>query len=129
MVYVSQTYTMMVPYLKGVYLTLNLWRKGWDKNGWMTKKARTDARRGILQNDGPPPKWTKIVPRFKTDVEALMRLTAAAAPPDVSIRATNAKAVYVVGDASGAGFGSAMWSQGSERVDVEFGKWLPTVAE
>ena len=32
LVYVSQTYTMMVPYLKGVYLTLNLWRKGQDKN-------------------------------------------------------------------------------------------------
>ena len=43
LVYVSQTYTMMVPYLKGVYLTLNSWRKGRDKNGWMTKKARTDA--------------------------------------------------------------------------------------
>ena len=54
LVYVSQTYTMMVSYLKGVYLTLNLWRKGQDKNGWMTKKARTEAQRGILQNDGPP---------------------------------------------------------------------------
>ena len=43
LVYVSQTYTMMVPYLKGVYLTLNSWRKGRDKNGWMTKKARMEA--------------------------------------------------------------------------------------
>ena len=58
-----------------------------------------------------------------------MRLTTAAALPDVPIRATNAKAVYVVGDASGASFGSAMWSQGSEKVDVEFGKWLPSVTE
>ena len=43
LVYVSQTYTMMVPYLKGVYLTLNSWQKGCDKNGWMTKKARAEA--------------------------------------------------------------------------------------
>ena len=58
-----------------------------------------------------------------------MRLTAATVLPNVSIRAINAKAFYVVGDASGAGFGSAMWSQGSESVDVEFEKWLPTVAK
>ena len=43
LVYVSQTYTMMVPYLKGVYLTLNSWQKGHNKNRWMTKKARAEA--------------------------------------------------------------------------------------
>ena len=58
-----------------------------------------------------------------------MRPIAAAVPPDIPIRARNAKDVYVVGDASGARFGSAIWSQGSESVDVKFGKWLPTVTE
>ena len=33
LVYVSQTYTCMVLYLKGVYLTLNSWRQGRDKMG------------------------------------------------------------------------------------------------
>lgn len=33
-VYVVQTYTSLVPYLKGIYLTLNSWQKGQDREGW-----------------------------------------------------------------------------------------------
>lgn len=47
LVYVSQTCMMIVPYLKGIYLTLNLWRKGQNKNGWMTKKAGSEVWMGI----------------------------------------------------------------------------------
>ena len=38
LVYVSQTYTCMVPYLKGIYLTLNSWRHGRDEDGWAIPK-------------------------------------------------------------------------------------------
>ena len=33
LVYISQIYTCMVPYLKGVYLTLNSWHHEWDETG------------------------------------------------------------------------------------------------
>jgi len=34
LVYVAMTYTYMVPYLKGIYLSLNSWRQGRDSYGW-----------------------------------------------------------------------------------------------
>ena len=33
LVYVAMTYTSMVPYLKGIYLSLNSWRQGRDVYG------------------------------------------------------------------------------------------------
>ena len=33
-VYVAQTYTLLVPYLKGIYLTLNSWKKSQYTGGW-----------------------------------------------------------------------------------------------
>ncbi|KAI2508968.1 hypothetical protein MHU86_5463 [Fragilaria crotonensis] len=34
LIYVSRTYTAMVPYLKGLHLTLDFWRGGRDNEGW-----------------------------------------------------------------------------------------------
>ena len=34
LIYVTRTYTSMVPYLKGIHLTLDSWRKGRDEEGW-----------------------------------------------------------------------------------------------
>ena len=38
LVYISQTYTCMVQYLKGIYLTLNSWSYSRDKAGWKILK-------------------------------------------------------------------------------------------
>ena len=46
-VYVSQTYTSLVPYLKGIYLTLNSWRNGQDVEGWGTPEGIRMRREGI----------------------------------------------------------------------------------
>ena len=54
-VYVAQTYTGLVPYLKGIYLTLNSWREGRDKEGWMTPEAKRKIRMGTKQPDANPP--------------------------------------------------------------------------
>ena len=43
--YVAQTYTLLFTYLKGIYLTLNVWRIGRDKEVWMTIEARKAARK------------------------------------------------------------------------------------
>jgi len=34
LIYVAQTYTTLVPYLKGIHLTLDSWRPNQDDDGW-----------------------------------------------------------------------------------------------
>jgi hypothetical protein len=43
MVYVSMTYTSLIPYLKGIYLTLNSWRPDRDKEGWKDPKFNPEV--------------------------------------------------------------------------------------
>jgi hypothetical protein len=71
--------------------------------------------------------WVNVMPRLKHDMKALMELTYYDEPPDLPIRATNNRAMYIVGDASGAGFGSSSWEQGSDDVHADFGKWMEDV--
>ncbi len=37
LVYVTRTYPAMVPYLKGLHLTIEMWRGGRDAEGWKQK--------------------------------------------------------------------------------------------
>ena len=95
----------------------------------MTPEGLRDARMGLKEPDGEHPEWVRMVPRFKLDLEALMRLTAYEVPPDIPIRASHDRALYIVGDASGEGFGSCVWRQGDEVIDTEFGRWTGAVTE
>ena len=87
----------------------------------MTPETKNRARRGIKEKGSDHPNKVKMVPRFRLDVEALMNLTASKDPPDVPVRASRDKAIYIVGDSSGSGFGSCFWVQGGKVVDTEFG--------
>ena len=135
LVYVSMTYTSMVPYLKGIYLTLNSWREGRDREGWPDASRKRLFDEGIDKNRVAPdlrpkkghPVWSKTVPRLKDDLLALMRLTSYEDPPLIPVRPTNSEACYVVGDASGAGFGSSSYNTRSKGVNAEYGTWIPTV--
>ena len=49
-----------------------------------------------------------MVPRFKLDLEALMKLTTYDEPPDIPIRASHDQALYIVGDALWESFGSCV---------------------
>ena len=51
-VYVCQTYSALVPYLKGIYLTLNSWRNYRDNEGWVTSEGKLAARREEKKRDG-----------------------------------------------------------------------------
>lgn len=75
LVYVAQNYISFVPYLKGIYLTLNSWRRGRDKEGWLTESGRREACLGLKPDDENPPDWVNIVHRFYTDLKALLELT------------------------------------------------------
>ena len=41
LVYTTRTYPSMVPYLKGIHLTLDIWRDGWAEDGWQTGQSGT----------------------------------------------------------------------------------------
>ena len=82
----------------------------------MTPKAYCDN--ADLQ-DKQQPKYVKCVLHLKCDVVALTELTAKDGPPDIPVRATNPAAIYLVGDASGRGFGICSWIQGAKEMRVD----------
>ena len=130
-VYVSLTYTSLMPYLKGIYLSLNSWRPGRDEFGWSSSKLRDAARMELLADMRLQrfPEWIKAVPRLQSDLKALMELTRMKDPPFVPMRATNPKAVFLVGDASGTGFGASDYIQGENKIHAEYGDWTRDVTE
>ena len=137
LVYVSMTYTSMVPYLKGIYLTLNSWREGRDADGWPDREMKRrfdEVREKVKNREGPElrskkghPVWSKAAPRLKDDLLALMRLTSYEDPPMIPVRPTNSEACYVVGDASGDGFGSSSYNARTKVVKAVYGTWTERV--
>ena len=56
-----------------------------------------------------------------------MCLTQYEEPPELPVRSQLQQVVFIVGDASGTGFGSCCWIQDIEHVRVEFGRWTSEV--
>jgi hypothetical protein len=50
LVYVDQAYSSLVPQLKGIHLTIYIWRAGRNKDGW--KRSRSDMEQ--LRRRGDP---------------------------------------------------------------------------
>ena len=143
LVHVCMTYENMMPYLKGFYLTLNLWRgqrnqEGWkadqedweDIAGWMfdDKNRWKEARDGSLDNvmdDSDAPKLTTASSRFAHDVRAFDTLFQGDEPVKRLIRGRNLwEVIYGFGDASGSGFGSSFVKAGDEnKIYFRFGRW------
>ena len=127
LVYVSLTFKALVPYLKGIHLTLESWRPDRDSEGWRVGKKQ---RQELVQasSDASMRKEAPIeveqVPRFKDDIRAIKELTDFEKPPKLLARPRKgSKAVIVFADASGEGFGSSLWIYGSDTVDTEHGLW------
>jgi hypothetical protein len=136
LIYVARTYPAMIPYLKGIHLTIEHWRDDRDEEGWpdqdaiRAKKQRTDedilvdfedqlTMVGIL-NDlqeasdaATPPQKVLPVPRLRSDVRCLLSLLEEETPAVRCVRGGSyATVVYGCGDASGSGFGSAFVAKG-----------------
>jgi hypothetical protein len=88
LVYVAQAYPSLVPYLKGIHLTLDSSRPGRNKDGW--KRTRADMEH--LRRNGYPeetmkalsdeaPRLVMPVPRLEQDLKALLALTDPPGPP------------------------------------------------
>jgi len=114
----------MIPYLKGLHLTIDSWRSNRDDDGWrQTGHFEPKIEDGMVEALDAPP-LVQAVPRLGNDLRALGELTAAAEPPRVPVRPTaTAAAGFMFGDASGMGFGQSLWFMGRPDVDVFFGLW------
>ena len=128
LVYVSLTFQSMVPYLKGIHLTLESWRPDRNEDGWRLPPKEREAVLAEESNKaiafGPAPSKVKKAKRFNDDVEALANLTAGDTPPRLLARPRKGSQVVIIfGDASGEGFGTSLWLYGSDEVDTEHGLW------
>jgi len=55
LIYVAMTYTSLIPYLKGIHLTLNAWRPDCDEHGRKKRKKNSEP----IEECGPPPKYVE----------------------------------------------------------------------
>ena len=130
LVYITQTYPAMVPYLKGFHLTIEMWRGGRDADGWKSK-AEDDG--SVVSNGSlatvedlslsaanhllaaansvyaPEDGLTMPAPWFKDDIAALVKLSKFELPPLRMVRPYWVVHVYYgFGDASGKQFGATV---------------------
>ena len=139
LVYISRTYPIMTPYLKGIHLTLDSWRPWRRDDGWkMTMAEIREARDETPGDDdvvglgevgtSKAPSHVKWVPRLPHDVKALALFLSPSEPTQWIIRPKpNSVAVYSFGDASGSGFGSSLWREGT--LTHYSGQWTDEVGE
>jgi hypothetical protein len=76
-VYVAMKYTSMIPYLKGVCLTLNFWKGNRNEEGWKEickRKRECDLEEEVIDRENPP-RLGVPVPRLESEIGALMELT------------------------------------------------------
>ena len=140
-IYVSRTYEWMPPYLKGLHLTIDSWRSGRKRDGWKARKpksrfviwewegeqwvdVRPEEYAEATSDDSDVPEFVTPVPRLYRDVEAVEQLFASDTPSVSALRPQGSMttAAYLMGDASGKGFGSALWEEGKD-IEWESGNY------
>lgn len=84
LVYVVVTYNMFLLYLKEIYLTFNSWRPERTADRWSLSEFERNLSE-VIKDDLILPIWVKIVLRFKSDLEALLKL-AEDDPPEIPVR-------------------------------------------
>ena len=133
LVHLSRTFPSMFPYLKGIYLSLNTWRKGRNEEGWKftmaewraaldvdddlpSYKVGAAAKRAFpSQTHDERPTMVNVVPRLSSDLRALKALFTGHNPVHRLVRGNKVEmARFAFGDASGEGFGSS-WELHSEE--------------
>jgi hypothetical protein len=127
LVSVGRTYPVLVPYLKGMHLSLDSWRPWRKEDGWKLTQAEisyamSELEPGQLPTDQSAPPQVRWVPRLQEDVKALQALTSTDQPPKRSVRPNQGvSVVYAFGDASGSGFGGS--SFGNDGLWYFSGQW------
>jgi hypothetical protein len=132
LVYVARTYKALVPYLKGIHLTLDSWRKNRNDDGWrnpLSEHGHPLAEIAEPISDAAPVK-VRAVPRLQLDIQTFQRFTSHSIPPNVRARpATYAVFVITFGDASGTGYGISAWFADEPDLEVDHGTWDDDTSE
>ena len=133
--YFARTYRWGNPYMKGLHLTVDGWRPGCDPDtGWKTPARK----RSILEQDedgdwyeveqvdepAVAPECVPPSPRLQRDLEFLEELLEGDEPVSELVRAGKTSVGYLLGDASGQGFGSGLFD--GHGVAYEAATWAPT---
>jgi len=125
LVYLSRTYPSLVPYLKGIHLTLDSWRPNRDEEGWkLPSSCLTPSLDQDLKRCNPvePPTTVLPVPQLSSEIHALKHLFEPAIPPLRLVTPTStATAAYGFGDASGSGFGTTLLIK--DTLHYQHGQW------
>jgi len=88
----------------------------------MAEKEDDTSDGRLFEGSTKAPQLVKWVPRFPSDVDALLELFASDSPPRRQIRPTKtASAVYQFGDASGQGYGSSLMI--GDAIFYRHGQW------
>jgi hypothetical protein len=105
LIYVTQTYPAMIPYLKGIHQTLETWRPNRKASAWKRKASREkDPMMAVAHAQGSP-KFVEAAPRLTGDLETLQHLTLLVQLLRRRIRpAATLKLYHGLGDASAVGF-------------------------
>jgi len=77
LIYVSRTYTTLVPYLKGIHLTLDSWRPNRDDDGWKITNTLEEKFTEAGMSGMILPGRVKLAKRLNDDLVALRFLTEA----------------------------------------------------
>lgn len=136
LVHLSMTFTNLVPFLKGLHLTIDSWRPLRKDDGWKFSLKESRAWLAHQVGDGVTedevydmlnvgaPAEVEPVPRLIEDLEFLAHFFAQESPPRVMVRSRLVfLIVYGFGDASGKGFGSTFTVQNG--ISYRIGVWNP----
>jgi hypothetical protein len=85
LVYVTRTYPALVPFLKGIHLTVDSWHPNRDSDGWrlsgeLAAHTGDDAAWSYDQH----PETVQGVPHLRSDITSLLLLFSAPRPKELS---------------------------------------------
>ena len=125
----------MKPYLIGLHMTIDGWRKNRDLEGW--RLPSSEVSKMLVKNgedwvevtgDQDIPIFVTSIPRLELDVQALEKLCEQEEPPLRPVRCRESGTVlYGFGDASGQAFGSTF--QIDNDIHYQYGQWPARVTE
>jgi hypothetical protein len=104
LIYLSQTYPPMTPFLLGLHQTIDGWRSYRHEDGWKMQQAEIMAAKGEedvaeVEEDNPgqndPPHLVKAADRLEADMEVSCMLTSSDYPPPPSQNKIIVKVVYM----------------------------------
>jgi hypothetical protein len=135
LVHLSMVFEEIAPFLKGLYLTMNSWRKGRKEDGWKIKdknfwkwihlSRRSRQGVGLDNEDKDAPNDVRAVPSLYQHLKAIQEMVSSDLPTLKLVRGSAITEVgYVFGDASGEGYGLSK-AVSKPPVGYRYGVWGP----